>query len=132
MKRTKYYLLFLLFSFLGSSLAFSQKLMEALNTYNTSFVQEKVHVHFDRSVYYPGETIWFKAYLLNTNSTLSGSTNFYTELIDDQGKVVERKVIPMYESTAAGSFDIPQNYRKGQLTFRAYTTLTSNFSFFAT
>jgi hypothetical protein len=105
----------------------SQKIIETLNVYNDSFVQEKIHVHFDKAAYSVGETIWFKAYIINSNTTLSGSTNFYAELLNEQGNVVERKAYPMYESTAAGSFDIPKSWKGNQLNFRGYTTWMLNF-----
>jgi len=98
--------------------AFSQKLLETLAIYNRDFVQEKVHVQFDKTVYFSGETIWFKAYLLNSNSTLSVSTNFYAELTDKKGNVIARKVYPIFESSAAGNFEIPK-FVNEQLYFRA-------------
>ena len=127
MKRTKYFLLFLLPGLLHSSLTFSQKLVETLKKYNNSFVEEKMHVHFDKPVYNSGETIWFKAYLLNSNTSLSQSTNLYTELLTEEGNVIERKVYPIFESSTAGSFDIPQQARNSHLFFRAYTTWMLNF-----
>ncbi len=34
-----------------------------LNKLNEQFPQEKIYLHFDKTLYNPGETIWFKAYL---------------------------------------------------------------------
>ncbi|ANE51622.1 hypothetical protein [Flavisolibacter tropicus] len=127
MKLTKNLLPFLVLGLFYSLPAASQKLIETLDTYNTSFVQEKMYVHFDKPVYSSGETIWFKAYLLNSNSSLSTSTNFYAELLNEEGTVVERKVYPIFESSATGSFDIPQQTKSNHLLFRAYTTWMLNF-----
>ena len=34
-----------------------------LNVYDEQFPHEKIHVHFDRTIYNAGETIFFKLYL---------------------------------------------------------------------
>ena len=53
--------------------------------------QERVYQHFDNTAYYPGETMWFKAYTtFGTNdrpSTLSKV--LYVELVAPEGYVVE-------------------------------------------
>jgi hypothetical protein len=41
----------------------AQKLDSMMNIYANNYPQEKIHVHFDKKLYSPGETIWFKAYI---------------------------------------------------------------------
>ena len=107
--------------------AHSQKILSTLDVYNKDFIPEKVHVHFDKTAYSPGETIWFKAYVLEGILPTTISTNFYAELIDNSGKVIGQKVIPVFLSTAAGSFDIPLNWKGEGLLFRGYTSWMLNF-----
>lgn len=56
------------------------------------FPNEKIHLHTDRSVYAGGDTIWFRAYLVNAldNKQESASRYVYSELIDPFGKNVCR------------------------------------------
>jgi hypothetical protein len=54
----------------------------ALSFYSDNFPQEKVHLHTDKEGYLPGETIWFKAYIMADELPSSFSTNFYADLLD--------------------------------------------------
>ncbi len=104
----------------------AQGIDSMMGVYSDQYPQQKVYVHFDKSVYRPGETIWFKAYLFNGFEPSYFSRNFYAELIDKTGRVVQRKVYPMVEESAAGSFDIPAD-QNSNLGFRAYTSWQMNF-----
>src|SRR5579871_5957936 len=106
---------------------YAQKIDSMMNVYANDFPQEKVHVHFDKNLYNPGETIWFKAYLFSGNLPSSLSKNFYTELSDGNGNIIEKKVAPLYEATASGSYDIPKDIKSNHLHFRAYTVWMMNF-----
>jgi hypothetical protein len=105
----------------------AQSLLKSLEYYNANYPEEKIHVHFDKAVYNPGETIWFKAYLTSQNFPSRISTNFYAELLDANGKLLQRKSFPLYESTAAGCLDLPANLDKNGVVFRAYTAWQLNF-----
>src|SRR5882757_1509417 len=113
--------------FLLPCLSYSQKLDSMMNVYANSYPQEKVHIHFDKNIYNPGETIWFKAYIFTGPDPSPFSKNFYTELSDADGKILERKVSPIMESTTAGSYDLPKTIKSRHLHFRAYTTWMTNF-----
>ncbi|WP_276485190.1 hypothetical protein [Paraflavitalea pollutisoli] len=118
----------LFFLTLAPSLARAQKIDSMINVYGERFPQEKVHIHLDKALYNPGETIWYKAYLFSGLLPSVISHNFYTELIDPAtGKVLQRKVTPIFEGTTAGNFDLPLNLTNNSLTFRAYTTWMLNF-----
>ena len=51
-------------SFFSAGL-FAQSPDSALTVYNSKFPQEKLHIHFDKDTYLPGETVWMKAYLIS-------------------------------------------------------------------
>jgi len=106
---------------------YSQKILTTLDKYNKEFVPEKIHVHFDKNSYNAGETIWFKAYITEGILPTTISTNFFAELIDRTGKIVDQKIIPVFLSSAACSFDIPLGWKGDGLLFRAYTTWMLNF-----
>ncbi|HVM88597.1 MAG TPA: hypothetical protein VMT76_10460 [Puia sp.] len=98
-----------------------------MNVYAENFPQENVYVHFDKNVYNEGETVWYKAYVFAGGFPSLISKNFYTELSDADGNVLQRNAAPLLESTAAGSFTLPKTIKNGHLHFRAYTAWMQNF-----
>ena len=117
----------LLFTTYFSFDAKAQIVENSINLYGTNFPQEKIHIHFDKESYLPGETIWFKAYVLEENLPSSRSTNFYAALYDEQGKLVQHQVSPIFSSTSDGHFIIPDSLQSTQLICRAYTSWMLNF-----
>lgn len=109
------------------SVANSQMIDSMMKVYAEEFPEQKAYVHFDKDIYRAGETIWFKAYLLSGFRLTSSSRNFYAELIDNQGNIIQRKVYPVIESAAAGYFDIAEKLAPGDYLFRGYTTWMLNF-----
>lgn len=105
----------------------AQKLDSMMNIYAESYPQEKVHVQFDKKIYNPGETIWFKAYIFSGPDPSLISKNFYAELSDDAGNILERKTEPIVESSTAGNFDLPSGLKNGHVHIRAYTNWMTNF-----
>jgi hypothetical protein len=105
----------------------AQKMDSMMNLYRDNFPQEKIHVHFDKNYYNPGETIWFKAYVLSGANLSDISKNFYAELINDKGMVMQRIVAPILGSSAASSFTIPVNFNSQYVHFRAFTSWMLNF-----
>src|SRR5688572_28685271 len=120
-------LLLLFFSLSFFSLAQSQVFDSVLKVLDTRYPQEKLYLHFDKSYYNPGETIWFKAYIFASNIPSSISTTIYAELIDDKGKIVERKTAPVVMSSAAAAFDLSPSITSSVVYVRAYTDWMLNF-----
>lgn len=98
-----------------------------IKVYADQVPDQKAYVHFDKDVYRAGETMWFKAYLFSGFSLSVNSKNFYAELVDDQGNIIQRKVYPVTTSGAAGNFDLPDSMPACNLMFRGYTTWMLNF-----
>ncbi|MEJ6978927.1 hypothetical protein WG906_00600 [Pedobacter sp. P351] len=90
---------------------------------------EKVYLHLDRAVFYAGEDIWFKAYLLNAqgNQLISTSNNLYVELIDPNAVITERKVIRLDNGLGKGDFELGDSISPGIYKVRAYTKWMLNF-----
>ncbi len=110
----------------------AQTVDSVLKKLDNEYPQEKVYVHYDKSMYNPGETIWFKAYLFSANLPSMISKTLYAELIDDKGNVIERKVAPVIVSGAAAAFDLSPAYESSTVHIRVYTDWMMNFdtSFF--
>ncbi len=111
-------------SFLQAS---AQKIEAAINNYSENFAAEKVHLHFDKEVYLPGETVWFKAYVFEENLPSLRSTNFYISLYNKNGTALQQKIYPIINATADGHFDIADTTTSDQLICRAYTSWMLNF-----
>ena len=122
-----YRLVFLTALFSYPLLLSAQKIDSMMNIYAESYPQEKVYVHFDKKIYSPGETIWYKAYVFMGPEPSLLSRNFYTELSDGAGNIIERRTAPLMEASTAGNFDLPANMKSGHVHFRAYTTWMTNF-----
>lgn len=121
------YLTVTIFSALAFFSARSQTVENTINLYGQNFPAEKIYIHFDKEVYLPGETIWFKAYIFEENEPIARSTNFYISLYDEKGKVLEQKFYPIIRACTEGHFDIPDSITASQLICRAYTGWMLNF-----
>ncbi|MEI9957250.1 MAG: hypothetical protein WDM90_13325 [Ferruginibacter sp.] len=99
----------------------AQVVENTINLYGQNFPQEKIHIHFDKESYLPGETIWFKAYVFEEYQPSSRSTNFYASLYDADGKLIQQQLCPIFGGTASGHFQIPDSLQSKQLICRAFT-----------
>lgn len=124
--QTFYYCSILFALFIPATLR-AQVIENTINLYGTNFPQEKIHIHFDKEVYLPGETIWFKAYLFEEDVPSVRSTNFYASLYDEDGKLIQQQLCPIFNATTDGHFQIPDSLQSKQLICRAYTTWMLNF-----
>lgn len=125
--RQRVLLLILLLLPFFSQLLQAQKIDSMMTVYQTNFPQEKLHVQFDKSFYNPGETIWFKAYVMSGINLSGISKNLYAELINNKGEVIQRITAPLIYSSAASSFTIPKTYANQYIHFRAFTSWMLNF-----
>lgn len=105
----------------------AQTLDSLLGKLEAGYPQEKLYLQYDKNAYNPGETIWFKAYLMASNMLSNISKNVYTELVDANGKQLQRKISPVLMSGAASSFDIPAGFTDSVVYIRAYTKWMLNF-----
>lgn len=103
-----------------------------LARYGTEFVPERAHIHFDKAAYTPGDTIWFKVYLMEGPFPAELSKTFYIDWTDEKGKVLTRSVSPVFEGTTNGQFTVPADYAGQYIHARGYTRWMLNFdsSFF--
>ena len=99
-------------------------LLERLSAFGRTIPQEKVYVHMDNTSYFLGDTIWFSAYTRQTDKKLPSSISgvLYAELLNEDGYLVERKLIEMKEGRGNGNFVVrPDLQYAGFYELRAYT-----------
>ncbi|MCQ2065845.1 MAG: carboxypeptidase-like regulatory domain-containing protein [Bacteroidaceae bacterium] len=122
-----------------------RKLMRyALNIrkFNRDRHQEKVYLQFDNTSYYTGETIWFKAFVMNAaDNRRTESKVLYVDLVAPGGEVLKQQKLKIEAGQADGSFSLYDAataharqlrgvlpYPSGFYEIRAYTAYMLNFS----
>ncbi|SKB89413.1 TonB-dependent receptor plug domain-containing protein [Daejeonella lutea] len=104
------------------------EISKALDTFYKMTPHEKVHIHFDRPFYSAGDTIWFKAYLVNQGNLLTEHSKIlYVDLIDDKNLIVKGIKVAINAGLGSGDFVLDQNLKGGNYRVRAYTNWMRNF-----
>lgn len=92
---------------------------------------EKTYIQTDKSYYYPGDTLWFKAYMNYQTLALIESLSkvLRVELIDGAagGRLIEAKLLKIEDGEAWGEFILSDTLPEGYLALRAYTNWQRNF-----
>ena len=79
-------------------------------TFADAYPREKVHLHFDNTSYYAGDTIWFKAYVVTAenNQPSTISTPLYVELIDQMGYTTNKQIIKLENGEGYGQIPLTE------------------------
>ncbi|MBK7625978.1 MAG: TonB-dependent receptor plug domain-containing protein [Bacteroidales bacterium] len=107
---------------------FNTPIAERFNSDSLTLI-EKVYLHTDRTYYFPGEDIWFKAYLIDaSNLFLSDhSNNLHVEIISPASKIIGSRTIKLEGGLGNGDFRLPADLISGRYRIRAYTNYMRNF-----
>lgn len=117
-----------LYLFLFSAFAaFAQDLESTLNRYGSEFGQERTYLQYDKSTYAAGETVWFKAYIMEGIYPSERSKNFYVDWTDDKGNLLYHTISPVQGGVTNGQYEIPANYKGKFIHVKAYTKWMLNF-----
>jgi len=92
-----------------------------INLYEQQLPLEKMHIHFDRTMYNKGETIFYKLYVLAGLEWTTLSKNVYVNWYDANGNYIKQTVAPLLKSSAKGSFEVPPNYKGDFIRLKAFT-----------
>ena len=113
-----------------------------ISKFNSIYPQEKVYLQFDNTSYYSGETIWFKAFVVNASSLGQAQSKvLYVDLISPTGVLLKQQKLKIENGQADGSFSLLDGavsqarikrgmigYPSGFYEVRAYTNYMLNFS----
>ena len=94
-----------------------------------SFPQEKVYVSTDRSAYVTGDTIRFRAFLVDASKHITPqlrSKYIYIELLNSFGQKVERLKIKEFDGMYVGILPIEEDLPEGNYTLCGYTQFMQN------
>lgn len=97
--------------------------------FNQKHPQEKVYLHMDNRSYFIGDTIWFKAYVMNAVSLRPTHTSgvLYVELLNENGVEMAHHKLRIVDGMCYGEFPLKDSYRTGYYEIRAYTRNMLNF-----
>ena len=89
---------------------------------------EKIHLHFNKPFYIVGDTIWFKAYLVNAaNELTEHSKILYVDLISESNFVLKSIKVPLVAGLGWADIPLAKEFPGGNYRIRAYTNWLRNF-----
>lgn len=100
-----------------------------LEKFRKSFPQEKVHLHLDKILYSIGDTIYFKAYVVNAEKNLPSAISniIYVDLIDENNNIQRTVRRPVTDGVAWGTIELADTLPEGNYRIRSYTNWMRNF-----
>lgn len=105
------------------------EITEKFNAYQRIFPQTKLHLTFHQPAYAPGDTAFFKAYLLTEDLIpVRGRQIVEMALLDAEGSEVSHYSFRIEDGTAANQIAIPADLSSGIYSVVAYTNWMKNFS----
>ncbi|MEL6558748.1 MAG: carboxypeptidase-like regulatory domain-containing protein [Bacteroidota bacterium] len=111
---------------------FYQDIVKPFVKYQENYPLEKIHLHTDKSLYFPKETIWLKGYMNTADEASSLSSKLFIQF---QGKdsILIRTVAEVHDGVSVGSIELPADIPNGEYLLSANTdwsdTLASAFHF---
>jgi hypothetical protein len=89
---------------------------------------EKIHLHFDRSYYSAGDTMWFKSYLVDhSNQLTEHSQVLYVDMLNEVGTIMQSLKVPLVAGLGWGDIPLDQELSAGRYLVVAYTNWLRNF-----
>ncbi len=132
MKRSTFYFvgivsLLLIFAFINKP---NDSIVKALLDYHQTYVQEKVFVQTDKSIYSQGEDIWMKVYLINgiSHAPTALSSLIYVQLINPESEIIENRNIEIINGGGIADFKLSEDWAPGLYQIRAFSNYQRNFA----
>ncbi len=100
-----------------------EALLERLGTWTEHTAEQKAFLHLDKSSYQAGQTIWFKAYLLDavSHKPVPGKNNLYVELLNTDGRAMAIRLLLASDGVAKGDIRLDSNIPDGNYVLRAFS-----------
>lgn len=104
-----------------------ETVVKKLHEFHSRSSQEKLYMQFDKPFYAAGDSIWFKAYLVEASlhSLDSQSRVMYVELVNGGNTILQRKIL-YTNGISFGDFALPDTLQEGKYLIRAYTNYMRN------
>ncbi len=91
------------------------------------YARENIFVHYDKTDYRAGDTIFYKAYIMEGYRPSVKSSVLYVELIDENGKAIIQQMLPVMGSSAVGSISLADSMPQAKYRIKAFTERMRNF-----
>ncbi len=107
---------------------FLTELTEKFNSFHQGIPEDRVYLQFDKTIYQPGETVWFSAYVNDAKNMRPSKQSqiLYVELVDPRGSVVKKLNLIVNSGKCTGEFDITEEINGGLYKVKAYTNWQRN------
>ncbi|MFN3998735.1 carboxypeptidase-like regulatory domain-containing protein [Algoriphagus sp.] len=109
----------------------AEKLIKLANLEKTAeTMQERIFIHTDRKHYWPGENLYFKAYLNYGNPLMAEDLSkvLHVELLDSTGYLWMHRIFKIDGGVSFGHLELPDSQDPGNFILRAYTAWGQNYS----
>lgn len=109
-------------------LTVKEKIAESIAQY-FELDRETIHAHFDKSVFFTNEQVWFKGYCFNKKqgTPFFETTNVFAVLHDESGKQISEQLLFSYIGVFSGNFKLGAQLKSGRYYIRFYTNWMNNF-----
>ncbi len=107
-----------------------KKLSVTSDNFNHDKATEKLYLQFDKLNYTIGDTIWFKAYLLNATYLIPSAKSgiLHIDIANDSNKVIKQFILPVQNGLTWGNISLNEkDFFGGTYTIYAYTNWMRNF-----
>lgn len=102
--------------------------LKAYETYKQERPTQQLYFTFNQGKYVPGDTVFFKAYLVGEDLSLWSSPQIVEiNLIDAHGSVSAHALIKTEKGVASNQIILPSNLKPGFYNFTAFTNWMRNF-----
>jgi len=90
---------------------------------------DKVFLHTDRNLYYPGDTLYFQSYIANrfTGEFKTNSHSLWVLITDHEGMTIDSARFRIAFSQAPGWLVIPDRCKPGICHLHAFTSMMQNY-----
>jgi hypothetical protein len=129
-RRIIIFLLLFLFTPAISSAQDEHKIIsDALGNLSADIPADKVFLHTDRNLYYPGDTIFFQSWVEDrfTQRFETASLSAWALLLDPSGGVTDSARFRIEHSQAPGWLVVPADAKPGWYRIEAFTSLMQNY-----
>lgn len=82
-----------------------------------------IFLHTDKGAYFPGDTVWFKGYILKEGVLDESIRTLYIDWGNAEGAILEHNPYLVTAGVSPSHFVIPTNYSESVLNLNAYTTI---------
>jgi len=90
---------------------------------------ENIHLHLNKTAFFKGEHLWFKAYVQDQNQGLTSSTtsNLHVGIFSKEGETLIKKMFLVNNGISYGDFKIDSTFVDESYTIMAWTNFMKNF-----